>query len=353
MTQIQYRNDLDRTKPQTWRFCAPKPLFYKFFLFLFFSLTTLSPPLKAKPHQPTVAVIQIVEHPALDATRQGVFDALKAQGFEPNKDIKWIYGNAQGNVSLALQLAQKSVAIQADVIVTIATVPTQAAMAVTRDVDTPLVFASVSDPVTSKIVENLEKPEGRVTGVSNLTPIRPQLEMFRELVPHLKRLGVVFNPGEANSVRLNELMIEEGKKMGIEIVLSPATKSSDVGLAATKLAGSVDALFVNNDNTALAAFESIVQAGLQYNIPAFVSDVDMLDRGALAALGPNQYEVGIQAGNQVAKLLRGKKVQNIPVEFPQKIELHLNEKVAQRLNLTIPERIKNRAKRVVKFGKRD
>ena len=123
--------------------------------------------------------------------------------------------------------------------------------------------------------------------------------------------------------------------------------------AATKLAGQVDALFVNNDNTALAAFETIVQAGLQQGIPAFVSDTDMLDRGALAALGPNQYDIGIQTGNQVARLLRGEEVRSIAVEFPENIELHLNMDIAQKLKLNIPEMMKKRAKRVVKSKKTD
>lgn len=78
----------------------------------------------------------------------------------------------------------------------------------------------------------------------------------------------------------------------------------------------------------------------------------MLDRGALAALGPNQYEIGKQAGNQVARLLMGEKISSITVEFPQKIELHLNEDIAKSLNIKIPERIKKRAKRVVKTDKK-
>ncbi|MEN8236939.1 MAG: ABC transporter substrate binding protein [Pseudomonadota bacterium] len=123
-------------------------------------------------------------------------------------------------------------------------------------------------------------------------------------------------------------------------------------MAAIRLAGTVDALFVNNDNTALAAFEAVVQAGLRHSIPVFVSDTDMLDRGALAALGPNQYEIGKQAGNQVARLLMGEKISSITVEFPQKIELHLNEDIAKSLNIKIPERIKKRAKRVVKTDKK-
>ena len=351
MTNLIYQNDLNVANTSTWRICASK--YFIFFSFLILSLSSLLLPLKAKSHLPTISIIQVVEHPALNATRQGVLDALIAQGFVPEKTMKWIYGNAQGNVSLALQIAQKSLASQAQVIVTLGTTPTQAAMAVTRDTKTPIVFASVTDPVNSSILKNLSQPEGHITGVSNLTPIKPQFEMFQALLPNLKRIGIIFNPGEANSVRLNEIMITEGKKMGIEVILAPASKSSEVGSAAMRLAGKVDALFVNNDNTALSAFESVVQAGMQQGIPAFVSDTDMLDRGALAALGPNQYEIGVQTGNQVARLLRGEKIQNIPVEFPQNIELHLNMDVANKLNLDIPMGVKKRAKRVVKTKKRD
>ena len=344
MYKTIYRNDLDLINPTYSRTSTCLYFLFSFFLFLF----SLFNPLSAQPHLPKIGVLQIVEHPALDESRRGIFDELKEQGFfTPPKNLKWIYENAQDNVALSAQISQRFVGIPVDIIITLGTKSTQAAIGISQDSEIPIVFVSVTDPVGAKILKNLQQPEGNVTGVSNLTPIAPQFKVFRELLPKLKRIGVVFNPGEANSVRLNELMVETGKEMGIEVITAAATKSSEVRTAALKLASNVDALFVNNDNTALAAFEAIVQVGNMANIPVFVSDTDMLARGGLAALGPNQYQLGRQVGKQVARLLRGDKVGEIPVEFAKKIELHLNMKTANNLGVSIPESIKGRAVKIL------
>lgn len=317
-------------------------------LVFIFSTIFLLTATQAKPHKPIITILQIVQHPALDSSAKGLLDELKNQGYIDGTSAEIIYKNAQGNVLLASQISQKFVGLNADIIVTLGTTATQAAISSARNTNIPIIFISVTDPIHSKILKDLKTPEGNVTGVSNLTEIKPQFEMFERILPKLKRLGVVYNPGEANSVRLNELMIIEGKKLGIEIVLSAALKSSEVMTAALKLASTTDAIFVNNDNTALSAFKTIVQAANKTGIPVFVSDTDMLDQGALVALGPNQYELGKQAGKQVARILGGEKVKGTAVEFPNIIELHLNLKAAKTLGLIIHDDIIKQASRVIK-----
>ena len=296
---------------------------------------------------PLVCLTQIVAHPALDKTREGIVDELKAQGFQDSQTLILSMEIAQGQPALASQIAQKCVGQGARVLVAIGTTMAQAcASAAIRD-KTPVVFSSVTDPVGAKLVKNLEKPGANVTGASNATSSQDQLEMFLTLVPNLKKLGVIMNPGEANSRHLYERMEKIAESKGIVLVQGIATKTSEVAQAARSLVGEVDALFVDNDNTALAAFSSIVNVSQQYKIPLFVSDADIVGEGALAALGPDQYTLGRQTGEIIARLLKDEAPGQIPVAFPKDVYLVINKKVAKKIGIELPQKVIKEARIVI------
>jgi putative ABC transport system substrate-binding protein len=113
--------------------------------------------------------------------------------------------------------------------------------------------------------------------------------------------------------------------------------------AAMKLASAVDALFITNDNTALAALPSIIAVANKRKIPVYVSDTDAVVQGALAALGPNQYQVGVQTGAMIASVLDGASLNAIPVEYPAKTELFVNVSAAKKLGIALPEAVLSQA----------
>src|SRR5262249_33140276 len=125
-----------------------------------------------------VAVTAIVEHPALDACRDGIRDELKAGGYEEGKNLKFVYESAQGNPGTAVQIAQKFVGESPTVIVPISTPSAQAVIGATSDI--PVVFTAVTDPLGAKLVTSLEKPGGNVTGMSDLSPIAKHLELIKD-----------------------------------------------------------------------------------------------------------------------------------------------------------------------------
>lgn len=293
----------------------------------------------SKPTLPIVGVIQVIEHPALDQTRKGIFDELEAQGFKDKQKINWCYESAQGNPALATQIAQKFIGQKASVIIAIPTTVSQAALQAIKQSgnNIPLVFASVTNPVAAKLLESDKKPEKGVTGVSNYVSVKKQFDYFKKLLPNMTRIGIVYNPGEANSVTLNEEMIKAGKDIGIEIVFATASRTSDVSTATQSLLDKVDAIFINNDNTALASFDSVVATAKLQNIPVFVSDIDCLSKGALAALGADQYALGRQVGKMVAKILKNPETASSTVmEYPTTIKGEINEKVAAELKIVLP-----------------
>jgi putative ABC transport system substrate-binding protein len=293
-----------------------------------------------------VAVTAIVQHPALDACRDGVRDELKAEGYEEGKNLKFVYESAQGNPATAVQIAQKFVGENPTVIVPISTPSAQAVLAATSDI--PVVFTAVTDPLGAKLVTNLEKPGGNVTGMSDLSPIGKHLDLIHQIVPAAKKIGVPYNPGEANSVTLLKLLKEKAAPLGMEIVEAAAPKSSDVQAAAQSLVGKADVIYVPTDNTIVSALEAVIGVGIDNKLPVFAGDTDSVKRGAIAAVGFDYYDVGRQTGKIVARILKGEKPGDIAVQGIDITQLFVNPGAAQKMGITIPDSVISQAKEVVK-----
>lgn len=276
-----------------------------------------------------VYISQIVEHPALDSTARGIQDSLKAEGFD-NLDLR--LESAQANPALAAQIASKFVNQNPGVVVGIGTGSAQSFLPYVNKQQVALVFSSVTDPKSAGLTQ--------VAGVSNFVALEPQLALFKKLQPHLKRLGVLYNPGESNAVSIVQKLSALCPMLGITLIQQSANRTAEVAQAATKLAAQVDAILISNDNTALSALPSIIQAANKAKIPVYVSDTDAVAQGALAALGPDQYQVGLQTGRMVAKVLRGMPIAEVGIEYPEKTELYINPKTAKELNITIPKDLK-------------
>ncbi|MBM3633463.1 MAG: ABC transporter substrate-binding protein [Alphaproteobacteria bacterium] len=281
-----------------------------------------------------IGVIQVIEHPALDATCKGIRDELTQLGFKEN--LQWSWDSAQGNPALATQVAQKFVGQEVHLLIGIGTTAAQAALSASRDRKIPVVFASVTDPKGAKIM-------GNVTGVSNFVPPKDQFDVIMKILPNAQKIGVVYNPGEANSASLLTQMQDDSKKKGLELVPAAASKTSEVTSAAQSLIGKVDAIFINNDNTALAAINGIGQICRDNKIPLFASDGNLIESGALALLGADQYEIGRQTGRMIAKILRGEaKASDLQIEYPANVNVDLNNKIAESLGIKVPESLKKK-----------
>lgn len=284
-----------------------------------------------------VYISQLVEHPALNATTRGIIQGLADAGYSKESNLDLVVENAQGNVSLANQIANKLISKDPDIVVGIATIAAQSFSKYVRLRNTKLIFSSVTDPVDAGLVASVEKPGNNTSGVSNFVPLEPQLEMFLKIKPTIKKLGFLYNPGELNSISLINKLQKICPKYGIELVTVSASKTSEVAQSAGKLASLVDAMFISNDNTALSAFKSIIKAANNVSIPVFVSDTDIAKDGAIAALGPDQYNLGLQTAKMIVQVLEGKKIEDMPVEYPEKVELYLNTKAAENIGIKIPE----------------
>ncbi len=294
----------------------------------------------------SVAITQIVEHPALDAVRKGVKDELADSGYNVGKNLKWNYESAQGNGATASQIAKKFAGDNPDVIVAIATPSAQTMAAAARN--SAIVFSAVTDPVGAKLVSNMEKPGGNITGVTDLTPIDKHMALVKRVVPSAQSVGVIFNPGEANSVTLLELVKQYAPQQGMKVVEASATKSSEVLSAARSLVGKADVIYIPTDNTVVSAFSAVVKVGQSAKIPVVAGDTDSVKQGAVAALGFNYYDVGRQTGKIVYQVLQGAKPGSIAVQGVDKMELFVNPDAAKKMGITLDKGLISEAKEVIK-----
>lgn len=293
---------------------------------------------------PYVAVTQIVEHPALDAVRDGLQDKLKEEGYEADSTLKWEWESAQGQPANAAQIAQKFVGDNPDLIVAIATPSAQAVVGSTDTI--PVVFSAVTDPVSAELVPSLEASGGMVTGVSDLSPIDEHLALIADIDPDAKSVGVIYNAGESNSVSLVELLKTEAEAQGFTITEATVSSSADVATAAQSLVGKVDAIYIPTDNTVVSALESVIQVGNENQLPVFAGDTDSVERGAIATASFDYYEVGRQTGDIVARILGGESPGDIPVELAKTVDLAVNLESAAAMGVTIPDAIKDSADQV-------
>ena len=292
-----------------------------------------------------VAITAIVEHPALDAVRDGIKKGLADLGYQEGAGVAFSYETAQGNPTTAAQIARQFVGDQPDVIVAISTPSAQTVAAATTDI--PLVFSAVTDPLAAGLVQSAEAPGGNVTGVSDMAPIGDHIALIQEIAPNVKRLGVLYNPGEANSVSSLAAVHQEAGAVGIEVVEAPATKSADVQAAARSLVGKVDAIYVPTDNTIVSALESALGVASEAKLPLFAADTDSVARGALAAVGFNYFDVGVQTAALVDQVLKGEDPGSIPVVFASGTDLHVNKATAAAIGITLPQAVLDRATKVV------
>lgn len=295
--------------------------------------------------QRVVAVTQIVEHPALDAVYQGVRDELEARGYSEGKNLRILHESAQGNAGIASQIARKFVGEGPDVIVAIATPSAQTMAAAARNL--PVVFSAVTDPVGAKLVSNLEAPGANITGVTDMLPIERHIDLLQRLVPDAKRIGTVYNPGEANAVALVDLLEERLKARDMSLVKAAATKTSEVLGASRSLVGKVDAIYLTTDNTVISAAEAVVSVGERARIPVFAADTATVSRGAVAALGFDYYDHGRQTGAMVARILEGAKPGDMPVESVDALNLFVNPGAAQRMGISLSDDVISEAQEVV------
>ncbi len=293
----------------------------------------------------TIGLSQLLTHPALDATREGIIDGLADAGYVEGENLEIDYQNSELDMSLVATIAQQFVSDKVDAIVTIATPNSLAAISAAKGTDIPVIFTAITDPAGSDMVVDWDNhPDENVTGVSDMISVADDVDLIMEIVPGVKTIGTIYNAGESNSVFLVGKLIEASDALGIEVVESTVSTSADVLAAAQSLVGRVDVIWVGTDNTVVSGLEALIGVCEDNQIPLFPSDDPSIERGGIAAWGFDYYDIGYQTGEMVAKILDGDgTAYDIPVEKGNIVFLSVNTAAAARMGVTIPQSIIDQA----------
>lgn len=270
-----------------------------------------------------IGITQIVEHPSLDDIRKGVIDALKEKGYDENK-ININYKNAQGDFGTAQVIAQEFNNIS-DVIIAVSTPSAQAA--VNNVKNKPVFFSAVVNPENAGILRK------NVTGVSDKSPVKKQVELIEKLLPEAKNIGIVYNTSEQNSFYLTEEFTKVAEEKGYTVKVKGISNISEMASALDTLLPTIDVLYTSIDNTVASTYPLIVEKSNKANKPIIGATKSFADQGALAIDGISDYQVGYQTGEMVAKYLNGEKIENIPYEVVEKSEIHINKDVAEKFGI--------------------
>lgn len=192
-------------------------------------------------------------------------------------------------------------------------------------------------------------PSGtNVTGVSDKLPLDRQVALIKRVVPNAKTVGMVYNPGEANSVVVVKELKEILAKQGMTLKEAAAPRTVDIGPAAKSLIGKVDVIYTNTDNNVVSAYEALVKVANEAKIPLVAGDTDSVKRGGIAALGINYGDLGRQTGRVVARILKGEKPGAIASETSSNLELFVNTGAAAKQGVTLSPDLVKEAKTVIK-----
>jgi putative tryptophan/tyrosine transport system substrate-binding protein len=302
----------------------------------------------APPQKIVIGISKIVAHPALDAVEKGIQDELAAAKINATFDLQ----NANGNISTASSIANKFQSEKVTLAVGIATPTSQSLVNTLRDI--PIVFSAVTDPVKAGLVPSLKGSMKPVTGVSDMTPVKQQIQLLLK-IKKIKRLGHIYTSSEENAVVLAGVVKQACKELGLEYVETTVSKSAEVKQAVQSIIRRVDALYISTDNTVVSALSAIADVANKNRVLIMSADPSSAEKyPVLAAWGFDYYKMGRATGKLVAEILNGKKPEQIPTRFMTKtsdVDLLINLDVAKKLGLTIPKDIVKSANKIIENGK--
>ena len=284
-----------------------------------------------------IGVIQLVEHPALDANYQGFVDGLKEAGYVDGQNIKIDYQNAQGEQANCVTIAQKLINDRSDLIFAIATPAAQAVANLTDEI--PIVISSVTDPESAKLVQKNTAPGNNVTGTSDLTPCAAQMQLLKKICPEAKTVGMLFCSSEQNSYFQIALAEKACDELGLKYVEATVSNSNEIQQVVQNLSKKVDVIYSPTDNMIAAGMTLVAQVATENGIPTIVGEEGMVNGGGLATYGLSYYELGKQTAKMAVEVIEGKKPADMPIQYLDKCDLKINEDTAKKLGITIPSNL--------------
>ena len=287
-----------------------------------------------------VGIVQMADNGAFTDMREGFIAQMRKLGYTEDK-MTFDYKNAQGDMTVLNTICQDMAGDKKDLIVTIATPPTQAM--VNLDSDIPVFFISVSNPVGAGIITDMKSPDKNATGTSNAIPVAEMFKFSDKLTPGRKTYGLIYCTSEINSVTTIKNAKAYLDANGLKYQEAVVTTSADVPQAMQSLIGKVDAVFVPNDSVVQSALTQVAQIAKEAKIPVYGSSAVMVASGAFATISIDDKTIGSMTADMVGKFLSGTAIKDIPAVVVSEFTTVINETTAAAIGVQVAQDVLNTA----------
>lgn len=281
-----------------------------------------------------IGVIQLMDHTSLNLIYDSFLERIKELGYSEDQ-ITFL--NANGDMTNVETCVNQLASDQVDVAVAITTPVAMSAVKLTDSM--PVIFSAVTDPVSAGLVSDLNAPT-TMTGTSDAIAVDQIIDLAMQFVPEAKKVGYIYNPGEANSVANLGKLEQIAQEQGFTVETASVSSSADLQTATTVLAQKVDFIFVANDNTVAEGMPIVAQEAKKLNKLVFTGADSMVMDGGFATVGIDYASLGQETANMVDKVLTGTSISDIPVKvFDTDLYIYVNSAYATELNVAIPDDI--------------
>lgn len=288
----------------------------------------------AKTAKPTVGILQLMSHPALDAIHRGIIHGLAENGYHAGKNVKIDFQNAQNDQSNLMTMSNRFVNEDADAVIGIATPSAQALANATSKI--PIVLGAVTDPKGAGLVKNNQRPGHNITGVSDQAPLKEQLGLIKKVMPKMKTLGIFYTSSDDSASAQYKQFKVLCAQEHITLKAYSISNTNDVDQVSQQMVQNVDAVYVPTDNTVASAMQTLVKNANSAKVPVFPAVDTMVKSGGLATYSINQYKLGVITGQMTADILKDKKPATTPIHYIKHGDLILNLPEAKKLGITFP-----------------
>lgn len=291
-----------------------------------------------------IEIASFGEHPALNQVADGFKARMTELGYAEGKDVRYEFRHANFDRTLIPQLLQQVETQRPEMILAITTGLNQAAVRGITDKSIPIVFGAVVDPVVAGIVPDWQHGSAWSTGASMLPNFESSFDYLKRVLPGVKKVGTLFNPGEDNDASNMTLINEAAAKAGIEIVAVPVDNANDLPQRVQSFAGKVDAIFLIQSNIVQTSVPVVAQVAQRIKLPLFnsVYAPDLKDQ--LAGFHAISYfKNGEHAADIADRILKGEKPADIAPYVPQgdDFEAYVSPKGLAAVGLTVPDALKD------------
>lgn len=282
----------------------------------------------------TVGICQLVQHEALDAATKGFKDYLKEK---LGDDIAFEEENAANEATNCATINNRFVSSKVDLIMANATPALQAAAAATADI--PIVATSITDYATALEISDWTGKTGKnITGSSDLAPLKEQAQMIKELFPEAKKVGILYNSGEANSKYQATEVTKALKELGIEAKEYTSADSNDLAQVTTTACNEVDVIYIPTDNTMASNTGIVNNIAEPAKIPVVAGEVGICKGCGVATLSIDYYSIGKKAGEMAYEILvNGKNPGDMEIEYADELTKQYMASRCKTLGVNVPD----------------